>query len=114
MGLRQVEYVDGSGRRWLRGVPEHLSDAHASSGVPLGPPPLDDLGLPKEVLIRLHNELFARRILTANDARQRPQEIISALSAAFRVDAVRIVNVYQGVGTVNGKPVPVTVEPKRK
>ena len=114
MGLRRVEFVDGQGRRWMRGLPDSVPDSHAVSGVPLGPPPLDDLDLPFDVKVRLHNELFARGLLTEIDVRKRPQEVISALGSALRVDASRIMAIYQGMGAVKAPEPVVLVTPRRK
>lgn len=101
MGLREVVYNDQQGRKWLRGIPEALPDWQAINGIPLGPPPLDDLGLPLEVEVRLHNQLFDRRILTERDARQRSNEVFAALQAAMRVDIQRIMAIYSGIGVAN-------------
>lgn len=102
--LRVVEFVDEDGRSWARGLPDGVPDARAKVGVPIGPPSLEDLGLPKELEVRLHNQLYQRRIFTERDARQRMQDVHSALMAALRVDAHRILAIYQGQGVANGTP----------
>lgn len=104
MALRNIEFTDTDGRHWLKGLPPGVPDARAPAGVPIGPPSLEALGLPKEIEIRLHNQLYERGIFSERDARQRLQDIHSALMAALRVDAHRILAIYQGQGAVNGTP----------
>lgn len=94
--LRTVEYEDPEGRKWLRGLPDGTPDTQAAIGVPQGPPPLTSLGLPLAIEVRLHNQLYARGVLTERDARSKLPDIQSALSAALRVDVHEILKVYQG------------------
>lgn len=101
VSLRTVEYVDPDGRSWLRGLPQGARDSDAARGVPIGPPSLASLGLPKDVEIRLHNQLYQRGIITANDARRRINEIPSAIAAAYRVDTQAVLAIFQGIGAAN-------------
>lgn len=96
MALKQVTFVDSKGRKFLRGLPEHAPEDQAEKGIPLGPPPLDSLGLPIRVEVALNNALFDRGIYSEGDARARFPELISALTAAYRADAHRLLQVYQG------------------
>lgn len=96
--LRAIEYIDHDGRLWARGLPDDVPDSQAKVGVPLGPPPLTSLGLPKQIEIRLHNQLYNRHILTERDARTRFNEVRAALQAALGVDAAAILAVYSGTG----------------
>lgn len=82
-------------------MPDKRPDSEARVGVPLGPPPLTDLGLPLEVEVRLHNQLFDRGLIYERDARQRPSEVVSAVIAAYRVDASRVIGIYQGNGATS-------------
>lgn len=97
MALKTVEYVDDQGRRWARGLPEGVPDSKAKTGVPLGPPSFASLGLPLDVEIRLHNQLYERGILSETDARRHLPDIHSALMFALRVDAHRVLSIYQGL-----------------
>lgn len=106
-----VEYEDKEGRKFRRGLPEGVSRSQAAIGVPLGPPSLQDLGLPKEIEVALHNQLYARSIFTEDDARRHVQEIHSALVAALRCDVNRILAVYHGQGAQNGQAKPSAGEP---
>lgn len=99
--LTMVTWEDTEGRSWLRAIPQGVPEAQAAIGIPIGPPPLDELGLPREIEIRLHNQLYARRIYTAADARDRVGEINSAIMAALRLDVHRILAVYEGAGALN-------------
>ena len=95
-GLRQVTFVDARGRKWARLLPLPAPDSDAEWGIPIGPPPLTSLGLPGEVEVALHNQLFERGILTERDAKRGRLEIESALRAALRVDAGRVFDLYRG------------------
>lgn len=97
--LREVEYEDPQGRKWARILPSDASDSDAIVGVPVGPPSLDSLELPLEVAVRLHNQLFHRRIFTRQDAEKRTQDIAGALMSALKVDVQRILSVYAEFGT---------------
>lgn len=94
--MRRLVHNDG-GRKTLVEIPDGKPDSHARYGVVIGPPDLSALGLPSEIEIRLHNELFARGILTHRDAKKRRQEIVNALHSVFAVNAERILNIYSGV-----------------
>lgn len=99
--LHEVVYQDEEGRFWRRGLPEGVPDSEAVVGVPLGPPPLSALGLPLDVEVRLHNELFSRGIFNERQASTRLGEVIAAVQAAYRVDAHRVLAIFQGTGAVN-------------
>lgn len=88
--MREASYTDLQGRQWAVLVPDDVPDSEAYRGLPLGPPPLESLGLPATIEIRLHNELYARRLFTEHDARARVHEISAAISAACRLDAMTV------------------------
>lgn len=92
--LVEASYTDEDGRMWAVLVPEGDEDK-ANMGIVVGPPDLAELDLPKEVEIRLHNQLFQRRLLTAQHLRGRGQEIYAALQAAYRVDLARLTSLYR-------------------
>lgn len=94
--LRTVEYEDPEGRKWLRGLPDGVPDTQAVIGVPIGPPPLAALGLPLQIEVRLHNQLYARGLYTEREARSKLPDLQSAISSALRVDANELLKVYQG------------------
>lgn len=94
MTLKRVPYSDSEGKKFMSVLPDDVDDREAARGLLEGPPELRALGLPTAVEARLHNELFARGILTARDARRSRQDVIGALMAALRVDAEAIITAY--------------------
>jgi hypothetical protein len=95
-GLRKVAYTDTEGRLKVSLLPDKALDIEAPNGVPVGPPSLEELNLPKEIEVRLNNELYNRGIITAQDAVKRRPDVLGALMAALKVDAGQIVDVYIG------------------
>lgn len=94
-----VSYLDsGTGLKTVRTVPDDAPELMWGAGVLIGPPSFDELGLPEEVTKRIHNELFNRGIIRRGDARRNRAEVHAALMAAFRVDAERIIQLYEETG----------------
>lgn len=93
--MREVSYTDADGRRWRTMIPDDAPDYEAEIGLPAGPPSLESLELPLDIEVRLHNQLFARRLFTREDLRNRESEISAALMAALKVDAVSIRALYE-------------------
>ena len=92
--MRQVTHTDDKGRIQVVLIPDDAPDSHATLGIPVGPPSLKALGLPEEIETRLHNQLVARRILTAADAKARRSDVFGALQKALAVDTDRVVTCY--------------------
>lgn len=78
---------------WAVLMPEN-DDSDPSMGIPLGPPDFSELGLPEDTAVRLHNQMFARGILTKADLRGKQREIFAAIQAAYKVDISRVTAVY--------------------
>jgi hypothetical protein len=93
-----VTVVDPQGRRSAFAVPHGAEASTWSSGILLGPPDLSELGLPEEVTTRLHNELFVRGVTRRSDAKAKRADVLNALQAALRVDAQRIIDIYEANG----------------
>jgi hypothetical protein len=93
--MREMSYTDDEGRQWAVSLPDGVPESDAALGIPLGPPSLAPLGLPLDVEVRIHNQLFARRLFTPRDVKTRRMEIVGALQAALRVDIVAIAALYQ-------------------
>jgi hypothetical protein len=74
-------------------VPEEESDA--SLGIVMGPPDTLSMGLPENLDIILHNELFNRSLFTWQDVKQRPQEILAALQSVLKIDSGKIMSLYR-------------------
>lgn len=99
--MREVTYTDPEGRHWFVQLPDGVPDSEAYKGIPLGPPSLDELELPIAIAVRLHNELYHRRILTLRDAIRGQQDIGSAIRAALRVDVQRLATLYENRDTLS-------------
>jgi len=106
--MRQVSYEDIKGRLWMVSLPDGMPDNDASMGIPIGPPSLEPLGLPEEVEVRIHNQLFHRRLFTLRDIKMRRRDVFGALQAALKVDTQSIVNLYMEEASDDGK------KPQRK
>lgn len=90
----ETSYVDEDGRHHAVQLPEGTPEKDASLGLPLGPPNLRSLGLPMDVEVRLHNQLFSRRLFMMKDVRARRMDVFGALMGAFKVDISAIVQLY--------------------
>lgn len=95
--MKRVTYTDEEGRLTWVLLPEWAPDADARMGIVVGPPSLAELGLPLEIDVALHNQLYYREVITARDAQQKRQEITAAIISACKVDAGRILNLYLGL-----------------
>ena len=94
-GYRDVTYEDEDGRVFSVLLPPNAPDSQARSGILLGPLlDLAELGLPLATEIRLHNALQSRGVLTYEDARRSPELVQSALMAALKMDARRVIESY--------------------
>lgn len=92
---KQVTFTDEMGRRTERFVPDSANEITYAFGAVIGPPDLSSLGLPEETMVRLHNQLHDRRILTPADFRRRRDEVFAALQAAYRVDVQTLETLYR-------------------
>lgn len=93
-GNRVVVWTDSDGRKFNSVIPANAPDSAAPKGVKYGPPPLTELGLPKDVSVRLHNELFAQGLFSFDDVRYRIGDITSAIQQALRLDAQTVQTAY--------------------
>ena len=93
--MRTVLYTDLFGRKTRVLIPGSAPDSEAALGIVQGPPPLESLGLPLEVEVRLHNQLYDRELFTLADLRRRPNDLLGAVLSAMKVDAQRVKQVYQ-------------------
>lgn len=84
------------GKKYKMLVPDGAPVENWKYGIPVGPPDLSALGLPLEIEVRLHNELYVRGIITKNEARKRIRDIAAALMATLSVDAQTILALYEG------------------
>lgn len=93
--MKQVEWKDERGRKFISHLENHEPDEDAHKGVLIGPPDVvDDLGLPEEFAVVLHNQLFSRKLWTLKDIQKQPQQLVGALQAAFGVNVQKIMSLY--------------------
>lgn len=92
--MKNVTYKDKRGRLFSVNVPDNSVEEDYKHGIVVGPPDLSDLGLPSSFEVRLNNELFHRGILTFMDAKKRRTDVVAALQAVLRVDADKVLQVY--------------------
>lgn len=92
--MKETTYTDLTGRHWWVLLPDEAPDDEAHRGMPVGPPPLDDLELPEHIAVRLHNALHSLHIRDEREAVRRQADIASAIRGALRLDIHRIVALY--------------------
>lgn len=92
--MQELTYTDEQGRMWWVQLPPGVPESEAHLGIPIGPPPVDALGLPVELATRLHNELYLRRIFTYAEAVKRQGDVQSAVRSALRLDTERVIALY--------------------
>lgn len=95
MPARRATHREADGGEYTVWMPADAPPAMTAFGTRLGPPPLDELGLPDDTRVRLQNQLNARGILTYDDLRRRRSEAINAIQAAFRVDVNALEVLYK-------------------
>lgn len=101
--MKIVRHQDPDGRRFAVALPDYEADSAAILGIRLGPPDLEGLGLPKDIEIRLNNQLYDRGLITAKDVKTRLPEVHAALMAALKVDAASVAGLYRSTnGAHNG------------
>lgn len=93
--MREVKYEDKQGRLWLVRLPDHAPDSDAAMGIIVGPPPMNELGLPEEIAIRLHNQLYHRGLFTLKDVERRRQEVVGAIQVTLKLSMQHILAVYR-------------------
>ena len=92
--MRQATYTDSEGRRWAVLLPDDAPDSQAVHGVVIGPPSLEVLRLPLQVEVTLHNELFARDLLTKGDVARKQDSVLGAIQYALKVSLQDILLLY--------------------
>jgi hypothetical protein len=92
---KRGSYTDSEGRKWAVMLPDEAIAGSESMGLPIGPPSLEPLGLPLEVEVRLHNQLYERELFTERDVKARRLHVQGAIQAALKVDVEKIVQLYR-------------------
>lgn len=93
--MKEATYTDGAGRQWATLLPDNAPDTDAEMGIPLGPPSLEGLNLPTEIEVRLHNQLFARKIFGHKVATANKLNVQGAMQAVLKLDVLRILEIYR-------------------
>jgi len=83
-----------NGKKYKAEVPADAPKNTWQFGLIKGPPDMSSLGLPPSIEVRLHNELFARGLITGRDVKKRAHDVQGALQAALKIDATTILNLY--------------------
>lgn len=96
--MRQARYTDPVGRIWVTTIPDDAPEAHASMGIPYGPPDLAALRLPEDLEVDLHNSLVEFGILTWNDFRKDHQRANAALRKGLAVTLGTLEALYHDEG----------------
>ena len=91
--LLERDYTDEEGFSWRVLIPRHEIE-HPERGIVIGPPSLEGIGLSEDVRKELHNQLWARGIITKEDIRGRHLDITAALQRAYRVDLAKVTEAY--------------------
>ncbi len=75
-------------------LPDDVPDSEAHLGVPVGPPSIASLDLPEEIEVKLHNELYSRKIFRSIDFRKRRMDVVSALQRALKLKVDHMYTLY--------------------
>jgi hypothetical protein len=92
--MKLVDYEDDMGRKFKVSLPDDVPETEAELGNPLGPPLLDSLNLPHDMMVQLHNFLFDMNIYTARQAQGRRQDITSAVQRICAIHTEAIIALY--------------------
>jgi hypothetical protein len=93
--MRQVEYQNELGRKYLVGLPDDVPDAEAEKGIPIGPPDVvEELGLPEPFATNLHNALFDHKMWNIHVVRKNPKLLFGILQRIIRVDVHKLMEAY--------------------
>ena len=93
--MRQVEYTDERGRKYIVSLPDNVPDSEADKGILIGPPDVvDNLGLHEPLATRLHNELFANKLWNIKIVRRQPKLLFGILHRVLKVDVHRLMSAY--------------------
>lgn len=97
--MSKVVDIQKQGRWYKAIVPDDAPESKWQYGIVVGPPALEQLGLPPEIETRLHNELYVRGLIVLDDVLRRLPDVEAALRAALKVDAQAIQACYVGGST---------------
>lgn len=83
--METIEHTDTRGRTYRARKEDDLM-------ILIGPPEglVDELGLPEPFATRLHNALYERGLLSYEDVKRAPQNLLGALQEALAVDQQKL------------------------
>ncbi len=97
--MHEVAWTDDEGRIWAKLIPDTERVQNADRGITIGPIDVTPLAVenewPRAFAIRLHNELYHRRVFNSVDSRElraRAHDVVAAIQRAAKVDALKIIN----------------------
>lgn len=97
--MREVAWTDDEGRIWAKLIPDTEPASGADRGITIGPIDVTPLAVrdewPQTFHVRLHNELYHRRVFPSVDQRglrARVGDIVAAIQRAAKVDGLKIIN----------------------
>ena len=99
--MKEASYVDSEGRQIAVWVPEGVPATSASLGIHRGPPPLDGMGLPLDLEVRLNNELFKRGCFEWADVQRNRDLLVQALRVVLNLSAERLLALYLESSSAN-------------
>lgn len=85
--------IERDGKLYKAQVPNDAPKETWKYGVVVGPPDFEDV-LPVELARRLHNELFARGLITHLDTIKRANDVSAAWQSALKYDVGQILASY--------------------
>ena len=94
MSLKEVTHTDKDGRMSVVRLPDSASESESHMGILVGPPSLESLELPLDVEVRLHNQLFERKLFTLEDVRRKHGQLMAAMMAAFKPHTSSLMRIY--------------------
>lgn len=98
--MQKVNYEATDGRKFWVWVPDDCFEHDYHKGIHIGPPDLDarlaDMGWPKELRVKFHNELFNRNLIELKDVmKAQPHVIDGAIKATFKISMNMIPQWYR-------------------
>ena len=101
--MKEVEYKDKRGRKFLVRMPDDGNEKEAHMYPVVGPQiDVDSLKIPKALATKLHNQLYERKLFTASDVQKRFDELKAAWQAVLNCDVQAIHAAYQQEESVGG------------
>jgi len=97
--IKRVDFKGEDGRWFRVEVPLECPEEEYKFGIIIGPPDLDfalqERGWPEDLRIRLHNQLFSRKLFTYRDVARHPQDLEGALKSVLKMDMGKLQELYR-------------------